>query len=77
MAETTGQKLKRKRKARGLTQAQLARHLGCTQQYIVLLEKDLRPIAGEYVLKLAEILGTRPGYWRRDLYPYKPVSSSK
>lgn len=58
--ETFGVRLRRLRKARGFTQAELARALGISQPTVAYYEnEDGRP-GGDLVLKLSETLGVSP-----------------
>lgn len=58
--ETFGERLRRLRKARGFTQAELARALGISQPTVAYYEnEDGRP-GGDLVLKLSETLGASP-----------------
>ena len=58
--ETFGERLRRLRKARGFTQAELARALGISQPTVAYYEnEDGRP-GGDLVLKLSETLGVSP-----------------
>jgi transcriptional regulator with XRE-family HTH domain len=66
--ETFGQRLARLRKAAGLSQQQLAKHLGTTQTLVSEYEHDNRRVHGERLAKIAsllrvsadELLGHRP-----------------
>jgi len=57
MAVTFGQRLKRLRKANGLTLQQIADEVGCTKAYIWGLENDRGRPTAERVQGLAKILG--------------------
>jgi transcriptional regulator with XRE-family HTH domain len=58
--ETFGERLRRLRKARGFTQAELARALGISQPTVAYYEnEDGRP-GGDLVLKLSEALAVSP-----------------
>jgi transcriptional regulator with XRE-family HTH domain len=52
----TGTQVKAARKARGLTQTGLARHLGVSQGYVSLLERSRRPVPPDLSAKLATAL---------------------
>lgn len=54
--ETFGQRLARLRKAAGLSQQQLAKHLGTTQTLVSEYEHDNRRVHGERLAKIASLL---------------------
>jgi transcriptional regulator with XRE-family HTH domain len=54
--ETFGQRLARLRKAAGLSQEQLAKHLGTTQTLISEYEHDNRRVHAERISKIAHLL---------------------
>jgi transcriptional regulator with XRE-family HTH domain len=66
--ETFGQRLARLRKAAGISQVQLAQHLGTTQTLVSEYEHDNRRVHGERLARIAsllhvsadELLGHRP-----------------
>ena len=49
-----GSKVRAKRRARGTTQAELARRLGISPSYLNLIEHNQRPLTAELLLKLAQ-----------------------
>lgn len=49
-----GPQLRRLRKARGLTQAQMAGELGVSPSYINLIERNQRPVSAELLVRLAQ-----------------------
>lgn len=61
MTETIGIRLKRLRKAQGITQAELASRVGLTQSGIGNIEAGTRGY-GAKVVALAKVLGTTPAY---------------
>lgn len=56
--ESVGEKLRRLRKERGLTQSQLAQRAGIESQTISNLERDRYVPRGSTLQKLADALGT-------------------
>lgn len=56
---TIGDKIKRGRKAMGLTQAQAAKIMGCTQQYWSGLENDRTAPGIDTLAPVAAVLGCR------------------
>src|SRR3546814_15448639 len=52
-----GAKLRRLRRARGMTQAQLAERLGISSSYLNLIEHDRRNITVPLLLRLSELFG--------------------
>lgn len=54
--ESTGQRLARFRRTRGLTQVQLADELGVTQSFVSQFERDDVRLPGDTIGKLARIL---------------------
>jgi transcriptional regulator with XRE-family HTH domain len=54
--ETFGQRLARLRKAAGVSQEQLAKHLGTTQTLVSEYEHDNRRVHGERLAKIASLL---------------------
>jgi hypothetical protein len=61
-----GNKVRRLRKQRGLTQAQLAGRLGISASYMNLIEHDRRPVTVPVLLRLAEVLGADLGQFTPD-----------
>ena len=59
---TLGQRLRKKRALLGLTQKQLAEHLGVTAQHISAIEHDKSTPSLTFIGKLAEELGTSTDY---------------
>lgn len=57
-----GTRLKEMRKAKGLTQRELAESIPCTEQYISSLENAKRPICELMACELARVLNVRPEY---------------
>ncbi|MGH7002266.1 MAG: helix-turn-helix domain-containing protein, partial [Stellaceae bacterium] len=52
-----GQKIRRLRQERGLTQQQMAAELGISASYLNLIEHDERPVTVSLLLKLGEKYG--------------------
>ncbi|EHN64265.1 LexA family protein [Comamonas testosteroni] len=74
--ETLGQRLKRLRQAKGLTQAQLATEAGFSSQGgIGNIERDLRGY-GASIVKIADILGTTPDYLQTGIDKHLYISSN-
>jgi Zn-dependent peptidase ImmA (M78 family)/DNA-binding XRE family transcriptional regulator len=71
-----GQRLTEARKARGVTQEDAAKHLGCSRPILIAIEKGTRPAKAEELLKLASLYGRsvhellRPGEPLVDLQPH-------
>src|SRR5690606_22954022 len=55
--DLTGLKIRRRRRAGGLTQGELARRAGISPSYLNLIEQNKRPIAGALLDRLAAGLG--------------------
>jgi transcriptional regulator with XRE-family HTH domain len=49
-----GQRIRRLRKERGLTQARMAEDLGISTSYLNLLERNQRPLTAQTLLRLAQ-----------------------
>ena len=49
-----GQRIRRVRKERGLTQARMADDLGISTSYLNLIERNQRPLTAQTLLKLAD-----------------------
>jgi Zn-dependent peptidase ImmA (M78 family)/DNA-binding XRE family transcriptional regulator len=68
-----GQRLADARKARGVTQEDAAKHLGCSRPTFIAIEKGTRPLKPEEIVSLAELYGrkvnelVRPGEPLADL----------
>jgi transcriptional regulator with XRE-family HTH domain len=63
MEGTFGHRLRRLRRAAGLTQRQLAKEVGVDFSYISKLENGrLPPPAAETVMRICDVLGVRPGH---------------
>jgi transcriptional regulator with XRE-family HTH domain len=56
LRSTFGHWIKQRRKARGLTQAQLAQRVGCSVSLIIKLEADRRRPSNQIAERLADIL---------------------
>lgn len=56
----SGSEVRRARKARGLTQAQLAEELGVSQGYVSLVESNGRPVSTQLANRLAAVLPVSP-----------------
>lgn len=56
----TGTEVRTARKARGLTQAQLAEALGVSQGYVSLVESKVRPVSAQLAKRLAAVLPVSP-----------------
>lgn len=71
-----GQRLADARKARGVTQEDAAKHLGCSRPTFIAIEKGTRPLKPEEIVSLAELYGrkvneiVRPGEPLADLQPH-------
>ena len=72
--------LKERRKAAGLTQAELARRCGCSRNYIWLVKKSKERPSDDMKEKIRRALGeeaimirvpTEEGQWRHDLWVEK------
>lgn len=57
VAAPIGMKIRTRRKARGLTQKALARHVGISASYLNLIESDRRAVGGRLLQRIAETLG--------------------
>jgi transcriptional regulator with XRE-family HTH domain len=57
----TGSRIRDRRLALGLRQAELARRAGISASYLNLIEHNRRPVAGRLLADLAEALGCAPG----------------
>lgn len=62
MAETFGQRVKRLRKEKGLTQIRLADALYISESYIALIEADKRNPSLDIAVKLADFFHVRTEY---------------
>lgn len=71
-----GQRLTDARKARGITQDEAAKHLGCSRPTLIAIEKGSRSPKSEEIVVLAELYGktvneiVRPGEPLADLQPH-------
>ena len=71
-----GQRLTEARKARGLTQEDAAKHIGCSRPTFIAIEKGNRHPKAEEIVKLASLYGrkvsdlVRPGEPVSDLQPH-------
>lgn len=71
-----GQRLADARKARGVTQEDAAKHLGCSRPTFIAIEKGTRQLKPEEIVSLAELYGrkvneiVRPGEPLADLQPH-------
>ena len=50
-----GQRVRRLRRERGLTQAEMARQLGISTSYLNLIERNQRPVTVQFLLKLGQV----------------------
>ncbi|MBM3484049.1 MAG: helix-turn-helix transcriptional regulator, partial [Alphaproteobacteria bacterium] len=50
-----GQRVRRLRRERGLTQAQMAERLGVSTSYLNLIERNQRPVTVQFLLKLGQV----------------------
>jgi predicted transcriptional regulator len=66
---TPGQAFKRRRRALGLTQAELARRIGTTQSYIAAVERGDRETRWNTVLEIARALELEPMLVPRERLP--------
>jgi len=57
VSETTGQRLKRLRKERGLTQVEIAERLGLTQSLLSKYERDEFRLNADLIVRLGQLLG--------------------
>lgn len=71
-----GQRLANARKARGVTQEEAAKHIGCSRPTFIAIEKGNRHAKAEEIVKLASLYGrkvsdiVRPGEPLTDLQPH-------
>lgn len=55
-----GGRLRRLREERGLSQSDLARHLGISPSYLNQIEHDVRPLTAPVLIRLTELFGVEP-----------------
>lgn len=78
-----GQRIVEARKARGLTQEDVAKFLGCSRPTYIAIEKGDRPIRSEELVRLSEYLGrtvnelVRPGRAVSEFKPHLRAAASK
>ena len=78
-----GRRLADARKARGVTQEQTAKHLGCSRPTYIAIEKGTRPAKGDEIIGLAAYYGrtvnelVRPGEAVADLQPHLRAVAEK
>jgi len=78
-----GQRIAEARKARGVTQEDVANHLGCSRPTYIAIEKGERAVKPEEIVKLADYFGrkvselVRPGELVVDLQPHLRAVAEK
>lgn len=81
--KTVGLRLTEARKARGVTQEEAAKHLGCSRPTLIAIEKGTRHPKSEEIVKLAGLYGqkvsdiVRPGEPLSDLQPHLRAVASQ
>ncbi len=75
MAETFGQRVKKLRRDKGLTQIQLADELYISESYIALIEADKRNPSMDIMIKLADYFRVSSDYLIRGMADIRDQSS--
>ncbi|MBA4286404.1 MAG: hypothetical protein C0434_12840 [Xanthomonadaceae bacterium] len=59
--ESTGDRIRRLRRARRMKQWTLASDIGCSQAEVSRIERDERPVTAARLSRIASVLGVTPG----------------